>query len=197
MKSISPPSTRSTIGEDEKRVIKNQSETWMANPIYTHTDIMHTVQQMSYFEQQLAIQYMIKKLEKDWNSCTSDSTPLPYEQELNRFWRDSVACKLDNKGITEGVRICVVAREDVLNTYDKEYPMREVHPDLPTPAAIPAAAAANRPPPIPVAQFVHIPWKREEVMARIAISTTTMTLKDIDYFLVSYWALKSGIKFGE
>ncbi|KAJ1190620.1 hypothetical protein NDU88_007358 [Pleurodeles waltl] len=106
---------------------------------------------------------------------------------------------LDSKGITEGVRICVIAREDVLNTYDKEYPMREVHPDLPTAAAV--AAAAGRPAPLPVAQFVHIPWKREEVMAikedlpdprknpagfyrdlRIAISTTTMTLKDIDYF---------------
>ncbi|KAJ1205702.1 hypothetical protein NDU88_001130 [Pleurodeles waltl] len=171
---------------------------------------------MSHYGQQLAIQYMIEKLEKDWNSCTSDSTPLPYEQELNRFWRDSVACKLDNKGITEGVRVYVVAREDVLNTYDKEYPMRKVHPDLPTAAAIAAAAADNRKPPVPVAQFVHIPWKREEVMAikkdlpnprknpagfyrdlRIAISTTTMTLKDIDFFLVSYLALKSGINFEE
>ncbi|KAJ1104452.1 hypothetical protein NDU88_001864 [Pleurodeles waltl] len=202
MKSISPLSTRSTIGEYEKRVIKNQSETWMANPIYTHTDIMQTVQQMSHYGQQLAIQYMIEKLEKDWNSCTSDSTTLPYEQELNRFWHASVACKLDNKGITEGICICVVARENVLNMYDKEYPMREVHPDLPPQAAI--AAAANRPPPVPVAQFVQIPWKREEVMAikkdlpnprnnpagfywdlRIAISNTTMTLKDINYFFAA------------
>ncbi|KAJ1178797.1 hypothetical protein NDU88_004039 [Pleurodeles waltl] len=165
MKSISPPSTCSTIGEEEKRVIKNQSETWMAHPIYTHTDIMRTIQQMSHFGQQLAIQYMIEKLERDWNSCISDSTPLPYEQELHQFWRDSVACKLDSKGITEGVRICVIAREDVLNTYDKEYPMREVHPDLPTAAAIAAAAGAQLPPPVPVARFVHIPWKREEVMA--------------------------------
>ncbi|KAJ1136700.1 hypothetical protein NDU88_003115 [Pleurodeles waltl] len=79
--------------------------------------------------------------------------------------------------------------------------MREVHPDMPTAAAVAAAAAAGRPAPGPVAQFVHIPWKREEVMAikkdlpdprknpagfyrdlRTAISTTTMTLKDIDYF---------------
>ncbi|KAJ1209846.1 hypothetical protein NDU88_005218 [Pleurodeles waltl] len=79
--------------------------------------------------------------------------------------------------------------------------MREVHPDMPTAAAVAAAAAAGQPAPVPVAQFVHIPWKREEVMAikkdlpdprknpagfyrdlRTAISTTTMTLKDIDYF---------------